>query len=125
MTSDSARIMIVDDDSDVAESVAELLRHAGYLVEVAGDGEVALVRTQAEDFNITIMDVQMPVMNGADSCREIKRLKPEARVIVMTGLDEWVPASATRVGAEGLLRKPFSPQELMNLVDSAAPRRAN
>lgn len=125
MTSEATRIMIVDDDSEVAESVAELLRHSGYLVEIAGSGEVALQRAQAEDFNITIMDVHMPVMNGADSCLEIKRIKPGARVVMMTGLDEWVPASASRVGAEGLLRKPFSPQELMRLIDSTTPRRAN
>jgi DNA-binding response OmpR family regulator len=125
VTSDSVRIMIVEDDSDVAESVAELLRHAGYHVEVADNGEVALQRTQAEDFNITIMDVQMPVMNGADSCVEIKRIKPQARVVMMTGLDEWVPARATGVGAQALLRKPFSPQELMRLVDSVTPGRTN
>ena len=125
MASETMRIMIVEDDSEVAESVADLLSHHGYLVEIADNGEVALERAQTEDFRITIMDVHMPVMNGADSCLEIKRIKPEARVVMMTGLDEWVPASASRVGAEGLLRKPFSPQELMSLVDSITPRRAN
>jgi two-component system, OmpR family, response regulator ResD len=117
--------MIVEDDSEVAESVADLLSHHGYLVEIADNGEVALERAQTEDFSITIMDVHMPVMNGADGCLEIKRIKPEARVVMMTGQDEWVPASVSRVGAEGLLRKPFSPQELMSLVDSITPRRAN
>ena len=125
MASDTMRIMIVEDDSEVAESVADLLSHHGYLVEIADNGEVALERAQTEDFSITIMDVHMPVMNGADGCLEIKRIKPEARVVMMTGQDEWVPASVSRVGAEGLLRKPFSPQELMSLVDSITPRRAN
>jgi DNA-binding response OmpR family regulator len=78
MTLDSARIMIVEDNSEVAESVAELLRHNGYVVEIAVDGEAALLRAQAEDFSITIMDVHLPVMSGADSCLEIKRLKPDA-----------------------------------------------
>jgi DNA-binding response OmpR family regulator len=119
MTSDIVRIMIVEDDTEVAESVAELLGHNGYLVEVAASGEAALRRAQTEDFSITIMDVQLPLMNGADSCRAIKRLKPEARVVMMTGLDEWVSDRAVRVGAEGLLRKPFSPQDLLKLVEPA------
>src|SRR5204863_4825219 len=85
MTSEIMRIMIVEDDTEVAESVAELLRYNGYLVEVAGNGETALLCAQAEDFNITIMDVQLPAMSGADSCVEIKRMKPEARVVMMTG----------------------------------------
>ena len=122
MTMDSARIMIVEDDTEVAESVADLLRHNGYVVEIAGNGEIALERAQAEDFRITIMDVHVPAMNGADSCIEIKRLKPEARVVMMTGLDEWMADGAARLGAEGLLRKPFSPEALLKLVDSTRPQ---
>ncbi len=52
----------------------------------------------------------MPVMNGADSGLEIKRLKPQARVVIMTGLDDWVADNAADLGAEGLLRKPFCPR---------------
>jgi DNA-binding response OmpR family regulator len=116
------RIMIVEDDSEVAESVADLLRHNGYIVEIAGNGEIALERAQTEDFSITIMDVHMPVMDGAASCRALKRIKPEARVVMMTGLDEWVAGNAVRLGAEGLLRKPFHPDALLKLVDPLPPQ---
>jgi CheY-like chemotaxis protein len=60
------------------------------------------------------MDVHMPVMNGADSGLEIKRLKPQARVVIMTGLDDWVADNAADLSAEGLLRKPFCPQALLD-----------
>jgi DNA-binding response OmpR family regulator len=122
MASETMRIMIVEDDTEVAESVAELLRHNGFVVEIAGNGEVAVQRAQAEDFSITLMDVHMPIMNGADSCLEIKRLKPQARVVMMTGLDEWADGNAAHLGAEGLLRKPFCPQALLKLVDPVRPQ---
>ena len=117
MATNSVRIMIVEDDSEVAESAADLLRHNGYIVEIARDGEAALQRVQAEDFTVTILDVQLPVMSGADSCLEIKRLKPETRVVMMTGLEEWPSGAARRLGAEGVLRKPFHPDALLKLVD--------
>jgi len=122
MASETTRIMIVEDDTEVAESVAELLRHNGFVVEIAGNGEIAVQRAQAEDFSITFMDVHMPIMNGAESCLEIKRLKPQARVVMMTGLDEWVAGNAVSLGAEGLLRKPFCPQALLKLVDPVRPQ---
>ena len=117
MSSEITRIMLVEDDTEVAESVAELLRHSGYLVEIAHDGRAALEHSLDEDFTVTIIDVQLPVMSGADSCRAIKEAKPEARVVMMTGLEEWVSGNAARLGAEGLLRKPFNPETLLKLVD--------
>jgi DNA-binding response OmpR family regulator len=122
MQSETTRVMIVEDDSEVAESVAEPLRHNGYVVEIARDGQVALERSLDEDFTVTIMDVHLPVMSGADSCVAIKRAKPEARVVMMTGLEEWVSGNAARLGAEGLLRKPFHPEALLKLVDPERSR---
>src|SRR6185295_12871009 len=98
--------MIVEDDAKVAESVADLLRHNGFVVEIAGNGEVAVRRAQTEDFSITLTDVHMPITNGADSCLEIKRLKPQARVVMMTGRHESVADNAADLGAEGLPRNP-------------------
>ena len=74
MSSKTVRIMIVDDDQDLAESLADLLRVFGYEVDIANNGRDALQRAQASDFDVTFMDVRMPVMNGVDSCLAIKRI---------------------------------------------------
>jgi CheY-like chemotaxis protein len=84
---------VVEHNSAMVESVADVLRHSGLVVEIADNGEVPIRRAQTEDFSITLMHVHMSVMNGADSGLEIKRPKPQARVVMMTGLDEWVADS--------------------------------
>jgi CheY-like chemotaxis protein len=66
-----------------------LPRHNGFAVEIAGNGEAPIRRAQT-------------------------RPKPQARVVIMTGLDDWVADNAADLGAEGLLRKPFCPQALLD-----------
>jgi CheY-like chemotaxis protein len=118
MTSKTVRIMIVDDDQDLAESLADLLQVFGYEVDIATNGKDALQRAQAADFDITFMDVRMPVMNGVDSCLAIKRIKPQARIVMMTGYKEPILAKATAAGAEGPLQKPFSPETMLQVVET-------
>ena len=118
MTSKAVRIMIVDDDQDLAESLADLLTVFGYEVAIATNGKDALQRAQAADFDITFMDVRMPVMNGVDSCLAIKRIKPQARIVMMTGFKEPILERAINAGAEGPLHKPFSVDDLLKLVET-------
>jgi len=118
MSAKTVRIMIVDDDLDLAESLADLLKVFGYEVAIATNGRDALQRAQTSDFDITFMDVRMPVMNGVDSCIAIKQIKPQARIVMMTGFKEPILAKATAVGAEGPLHKPFSPEDMLHVVES-------
>jgi len=118
MTSKTVRIMIVDDDQDLAESLADLLRVFGYEVAIANNGKDALQRAQAADFDVTFMDVRMPVMNGVDSCLAIKQIKPEARIVMMTGFKEPILERAISAGAEGPLHKPFSVDDLLKLFET-------
>ena len=118
MNSKTVRIMIVDDDEDLAESLADLLKVYGYEVDIATNGREALQRAEAADFDVTFMDVRMPVMNGVDSCLAIKRIKPQARIVMMTGFKEPMLALATAAGAEGPLQKPFSPELMLHVVEA-------
>src|SRR5262249_59727068 len=77
MTSKIVRIMIVDDDQDLAESLGDLLQAHGYDVDLAKDGQDALEHQRAQDFDVTLMDVRMPVMNGVDSFLAIRKRKPQ------------------------------------------------
>src|SRR5262245_17167475 len=117
-----SRVLIVDDDADLAESLAEVLLDHGCDVGIAGHGREAVARAGAEDFDIIFMDVRMPVMNGVDSFFAIKAIKPEARVVMMTGFKEKVVERAIQGGAEGPLHKPFTVDDMLALIESG--RRA-
>jgi len=118
MISKPARIMIVDDDQDLAESLADLLQVHGYDVDIAKNGQDALEHARAQDFDITLMDVRMPVMNGVDSFLAIRKIKPQARIVMMTGFKEPILERAIRAGAEGPLHKPFSVDDLLKLFET-------
>ena len=117
-----ASVMIVDDDVDLAESLAEMLILQGHAVQVASNGQEAVERHRKGEFDITFMDVRMPVMNGVDSFFAIRALRPNAKVVLMTGYEESIVAKALAAGALGLLTKPFKIEELLDkLADATRP----
>jgi len=115
-----ANVMIVDDDQDLAESLAELLEMSGCSVTTAANGKEAVLSHGKQDFDVTFMDVRMPVMNGVDSFFEIRRLKPDAKIVMMTGFKEAIVTKALEAGAAGLLSKPFDIEAMLAIVGDAA-----
>ena len=81
----SLRILVVDDDADNAYSLGELFELEGHSVQVALSGEDAIAAYLAADFDLAFMDVMMPGLNGVESFIEIRKMRPEARVYMMTG----------------------------------------
>lgn len=119
------RIFIVDDDQDHAESIAEILEMHGYEVELAFSGEQAIERFKTTDFSVTLMDVKLPGMNGVETYFEFRKLRRDARVIMMTGFSlEQLVAQAVDNGAVGVLHKPFSTDDLLEALDKGKPRGA-
>jgi CheY-like chemotaxis protein len=114
------RVLIVDDDADLAESLAEVLLDHGCDVSVADHGQEAVERACAQEFDIIFMDVRMPVMNGVDSFFAIRSIKPQARIVMMTGFKEKFVERAIQAGAEGPLYKPFAIEEMLALIESGA-----
>jgi two-component system response regulator HydG len=114
-----ARVMIVDDDRDLAESLAELIEVRGHKVEIASNGREAVERFRQQDYDIAFMDVRMPVMNGVESFLEIRKLRPDAKIVMMTGFKEPMVQKALEQGALGLLHKPFSVEDLLEKLSDA------
>ena len=116
------KILVVDDDHDHADSLAELLTLEGHDVEATYSGEDAVAAFNRTDFDLAFMDVMMPNMNGVESFLEIKRHKPNAQVIMMTGfsVDELLH-QATENGAVAALQKPLSPESIIEALDNVAP----
>ncbi len=116
------RILVVDDDADNADSLAELFEIEGHDVTVAYNGETAVTAYSSEDFDIAFMDVMMPGMNGVESFLAIRRLKPDAVVYMMTGYSvEDLLTQATENGAVGVLYKPFEPGDILDALTKVLP----
>ncbi len=115
-------ILIVDDDRDFAESLAEVFSFHGHAVEIADSGEAAIDRFRAAHFDVACVDVRLPGRNGVECLAEIRRFKPEVRGIVMTGYSmEQTLKQAVAEGALGVLRKPFRVEEVLSLIEDLHP----
>ncbi len=118
----NARVLIVDDDQDFAEGLADVLLPHGYEVELAFSGEEALTKFQEADFDVTFMDVRLPGKNGVESFLEIHNVKPDARVIMMTGFSvEQLLEQAVQGGAWGVLHKPLDPEKVLQMLRQFDP----
>ncbi len=117
------RVFVVDDDADFAESLACILESHDCQVQIAHTGEEAIKIFQEQDFDLAFMDVKLPGKNGVESFLEIRRHKPEARVVMMTGFSmEQLLEEAVENGAYGVLRKPLDPEEVLRMIDRVSPR---
>ena len=119
----TARVLVIDDDRDHAESIADILSMRGHSVEAAFSGEQGVEIFRQEDFDIVFMDVKLPGMNGVETFFEFKKIRPDARVMMMTGFSvEQLITQALENGALGVLRKPFAIQDLLHVLDQIKPR---
>ncbi len=114
------RVLVVDDDKDHAEGIADLLELRGYKVEVAFSGEQAIDRFGEADFDVTLMDVKLPGMNGVETFLQFRKARPAARVVMMTAhsVDELIER-ADHGGAVATLHKPFSMDDLLRALKRA------
>lgn len=117
------RVLIVDDDVDHAESLADVLEMRGHPVELAHSGEEAIKCFAAAEFDLVLLDVKLPGMNGVEAFLEMKRIRPTARVMMMTGYSlEQLISQAIEGGALGVLYKPFAATELLAALGQVTPR---
>ncbi len=116
--SEKAHVLVVDDDIGICETISDILVARGYRVAIAEDGFKAIERVRGNTFDVVLMDVKMPGMNGVETYREMKKIRPRMRVIMMTAytLDELI-RNALREGASGVLYKPFDIARLTKLID--------
>jgi DNA-binding NtrC family response regulator len=110
-------ILVVDDDEIVRESLLEWLREDGYYVEAAEDGFKALEKFKDRSWNIALVDLKMPKMDGLELMEKIKEIRPETQVIIITAYATVNTAvQAIKVGAFDYLVKPFNPEELSLII---------
>ena len=104
---------MVDDEPTVCKAIQMMLRYYGHQVETACDGATALAMYEAGPFDLVITDYQMPEMKGDQLIAEIKRLRPEQRIILATAFaEDFLVYGKPTGGVNHILTKPFSLEEL-------------
>src|SRR5438270_395537 len=114
-----ARILIVDDQEMMRDSLATTLVREGHEVVAAGDGQAAVTRlSNGTRFDLLITDLKMPRMTGIELLADVKKLRPELPVVLMTAFATVQTAvEAMRLGAYDYIQKPFDGEEIKLLVD--------
>jgi two-component system, NtrC family, response regulator AtoC len=125
MDSRKVRVLVVDDEEIVRESLSGWLEKDGYSVETAPDGRSALDRIQAEPWSIVLLDLKMPGMDGMQVLEETRKIRPDGVVVIMTAYATVDTAvSAMKNGAYDYLVKPFDPEELSLLIQKIVTQQA-
>ncbi|HOG76565.1 MAG TPA: response regulator, partial [Candidatus Marinimicrobia bacterium] len=112
-----SHILVVDDDKTIRMLCKEILEEAGYKVTLAADGEEALEKMDYDDFDLYLVDMVMPRMDGLELMKKIKQKQPLAVVMILTGFSSIEGAiKAVHAGAFQYLSKPINIDELLNAV---------
>jgi CheY-like chemotaxis protein len=128
------RILVVDDDRSVAYSIRTLLEYEGFDVAVAEDGRSAVRAIEVEDYDVVIVDIFMPGMDGLETIEAIRRLQPDLPIIAISGFTVRdrtasaapatdVLADAIKLGASLSLHKPFRRRDILEAVAACLDRR--
>ncbi len=110
-------ILVIDDDTGMTETMKDILDEHGMEVAIANDGYYAINLVNERSFDIILSDIKMPGINGVETLKEIKKIRPNIRVIMMTAYtsDELVE-EAKEEGAYKVVFKPLPVGELINVI---------
>lgn len=113
-----ATILLVDDDQNVIKALKECFGQFSYGLDTAGTGDEALSKVFANDYDLVLLDVNLPDFSGMDVLKEVKKKKGELPVLVMTGFISTDSAiEAMKLGAHEFITKPFDLDRLMGIVN--------
>src|SRR5437762_9016232 len=119
------RILVAEDEPDIALGLEEDLRRNGYETQTVGDGETALRRARGEAWDLILLDVMLPRMEGFDVCRELRRTGVATPIILLTArAQEAEKVLGFEVGADDYVTKPLSPRELRARISAVMPRQS-
>ena len=117
------KILVVDDEFRIRQIIRKYAEFEGYEVDEAVDGMQAIQVCRKENFDLIIMDVMMPELDGFSACREIKKFKPDTPMIMLSARgEEYDKIHGFELGSDDYVVKPFSPKELMMRVNAVIKR---
>jgi DNA-binding response OmpR family regulator len=117
------RILVVEDDQSIAEFLDQGLREAGHAVEWAADGRTGLQHALADDYDVLVLDVLLPKLDGLGIVRELRQRGHQTPILLLTALDAVGDrVNGLNAGADDYLVKPFAFDELLARVNALARR---
>ena len=122
------RILVVDDEEMIREVIKEYSINEGFLVEEADNGRDAVFKVKNNDYDLIIMDIMMPHMDGYTAIKEIKKIKKikNIPVIVLSARgEEYDKLTGFDIGIDDYVTKPFSPKELIARIKAVSKRNSN
>lgn len=117
-----SRILIVEDEAAIAELEKDYLELSGFEVEVSNDGTTGLKRALEEDFDLVILDLMLPGVDGFEICRQVRAEKNTPIIMVSAKKDDIDKIRGLGLGADDYMTKPFSPSELVARVKAHMAR---
>jgi DNA-binding response OmpR family regulator len=111
------KMLCVDDNEDLRNSLADQFRNEDFDVETAVDGQMALDLITKNNYDIVLLDLRMPRLDGVGVLRELKKTGKDPHVIMLTGVDDVQTAiECVKLGARDYIQKPYDPQDLLHIV---------
>lgn len=117
-----AKILIVEDEEAIADLEKDYLELSGFKVEVANDGQTGLLKALKENYDLFILDLMLPGVDGFDICRQIREEKNTPIIMVSAKKDDIDKIRGLGLGADDYMTKPFSPSELVARVKAHLAR---
>jgi len=113
----NARILVVDDDENIRKVLTKILEDEGYTVESVGTAKEAIERTKRKFYNLALIDIRLPDMEGVELLTKIRDTTPKMRKIIITGYPTLRNAiEAVNKGADAYIVKPFDMDKALNVI---------
>ncbi len=119
------RLLVVDDEVRIRSIIKKYAEFEGHTVTEAADGMEAVQLVRAQDFDIVIMDIMMPELDGFSACREIRKVSNIPIIMLSARGEEYDKINGFELGIDDYVVKPFSPKELMLRIDAVMKRVKN
>jgi len=121
---EQTRILIIDDDENIRKSISTVLQEKGYLVDTAEDGRAAITKSETALYNLALVDIRLPDMDGVQLLTAMKETTPKMVKIIITGYPSLQNAiEAVNKGADGYIVKPIKMDELLAMISGHLKRQ--
>jgi len=119
------RVLLVDDEKSFVDVLQKRLNARGLKVDTSNSGEDAISKAQSQTFDVIVLDLAMPGMDGVETLKRLRKNDPDLQIILLTGHGSIEKAvEATKLGAMDFLQKPAKLPELLELIREAGARKA-